>query len=182
MSPRFRRLTFAAALVVLLELTLGQAGLAATTAADWKQTDVGAARSRNNRTETILTKANVGSVVPLRSFLALPQPAQHTDECGGWWDAPAVVDHRMFVVRTGWLYGYDISTGKQLWRVQLDPTLDLWYVNVAVAGSMVLVAGYDTCGTETAGDSFVDAYNISTGAHLYGIGLDQIVNTMLVSG
>jgi len=153
----------------------GKASQAASENSPWYQTDYGAALSRANNSEHVLTPASVPNVGYLRSVVAPPVPPF---VCSNRLVAPALVGGDLYAITGAELSKYNAATGQLIWHSTPDPTLDTFYESLSVAGNEVVVGG-TSCSSVSEPPSAFFAYNAATGQLLWSVdpseGLSQAV-------
>lgn len=154
------------------------ASRAASERSPWYQTDAGAAASRANLNEKVLTPSTVARVKHLRSMTEPASPPGAA--CGNLSvAAPALVGGDMYAVTGYTVSKYDAATGKLLWRKTPDKTLDTIYLSLSVSGSGVVVVAGVGCDSVSEPESGFYAYSAASGKLLWSVtrqsGLDQAV-------
>jgi outer membrane protein assembly factor BamB len=160
-------------------LAAGGAGQAVSENSPWYQTDFGAALSRANLAEHVLTPSTVSKVGYLRSVVAPPTPPEAS--CSEPVVAPALVGGYLYVMTGGKLSKYNAATGKLIWRRTPDPTFDTDYTSLSVSSSGLVVVGGGLCDSESEPGSAFYAYNASTGALVWSASPSEGLNQSVVS-
>jgi hypothetical protein len=156
---------------------------AAITNSPWRQTDWDGSHSRFNPAETALTPSTVTGAKYRRS-IAVPPIQYEGYECQATYGvstAPVAVDQRVFTVVSGYLYSYDVYTGRQLWRTEVDRTLTEIPRGLAVRDGRVLLGTLD-CTSESDPTGTVFAFDSRTGAPLWTSGVQGTVLSMVLVG
>lgn len=151
-----------AASCVITGLEPVMAGQTTSENSPWYQTDYGAALSRANTSEHVLSPAAVRNVAYLRSMAAPPTPPGA--QCGPEpIVAPALVGGYVYAITNSVLSKYDAATGKLIWRRTPDPTFFAEYQSLSVSSSGMVVVGGAFCDSESEPGSGFWGYNAATG-------------------
>ena len=135
---------------------------AASESSPWYQTDYGAALSRANSSEHVLTTSAVPNVTYLRSLTAPPTPPGA--QCGPESIvAPALVGGYVYAITNSRLSKYDAATGQLIWRRTPDPTFFAEYQSLSVSSNGMVVVGGAFCDSSSEPSSEFWAYNAATG-------------------
>lgn len=132
---------------------------ASTETSPWYDTNYGAAQSRANLQETVLTPSVAGHIKPLRSVTA---PAPPASECGYRTLSPILVGGALYAVTGATISKYNAATGKLIWRKTPDPSYDSRVVSLGLSGSL-LIGSEIGCSPSHQG-SVLLAYSTSTGS------------------
>jgi outer membrane protein assembly factor BamB len=154
------------------------ASRAASERSPWYQTDAGAAASRANLNEKVLTPSTLAQVKHLRSKTEPATPPEAG--CGNLGvAAPALVGGGVYAVTGYTVSKYDAATGKLLWRKTPDKTLRSFYTSLSVSGSGVVVVTGVGCDSISDPASAFYAYSAASGKLLWSVtgqsGSDQAV-------
>ncbi len=140
----------------------GRASPPASENSPWYQTDSGAALSRANNDERVLTPSAVAKVKYLRGMAAPATPPGAP--CGPESIvAPALVGGYVYAITNSVLSKYNAATGKLIWRRTPDPTFYTEYESLAVSGNGLVVLGGSSCDSASEPSSAFWAYNAATG-------------------
>jgi outer membrane protein assembly factor BamB len=155
---------------VLLVASGVSVAVAATATQGWRQADVGAARSRNNSSETALTASTISSAVWKRMLPAPPTNAVSVSEVGIDCSAevavpPVVLGTTVYAVLEGSVVAANATTGKTLWSTPAAEP-DTEYTALAVQGTTVYAGSLD-CESNSDPGGLLEARNASTGALLW---------------
>jgi len=163
---RVRRLTAVAAAASGALVVVGAAGAGAAANTDWTGYQHGPSHSSAAFGDTAITPANVPALRALWTFRA--GPATQAGAQGPRFDASPTVSGGMVFIgsRTGIEYALNATTGKVVWKKQLD-----WGSNTLCGGKGITgtatVAPDPSTGVSTvyaAGAHYLYALNASTGA------------------
>lgn len=187
-GPMFRKTTVALALAVSCAaagIMPGSAATAASRAAGerspWYQTDAGAAGSRANLKENVLTPSTVAKAGFLRSMAAPPTPPGSL--CGDIGVvAPALVGGYLYAITNHTVSKYNAATGKLIWRRTPDPKFDTSFDSLSVSPSGVVVVGGPGCGSVSEPGSAFYAYNAASGKLLWSASPSEGLDRAVVSG
>ena len=164
----------------------GSAATAASRAASenspWYQTDAGAAGSRANLKENVLTPSTVANVGYLRTMTA--PPTSPGNQCGGTdTGAPALAGGYVYAITNYTVSKYNAATGELIWRRTPDPTGDTYFESLSVSGNGgIIVVGGTLCDSVSEpGDAFY-AYNAATGKLLWRASPGEGMGPAVVSG
>jgi outer membrane protein assembly factor BamB len=168
-----RALTILAGVSALALGTGGGAGAAAAPATTppgpWFQTDYNAAASRANLAETTLTTATLSKVRYLRSITAPPNPPAEGCVANQGMVAPVLSGGSLYVIASGVVSDYDVTTGRLIWRRNPDPTFSTVYRSLAVSKGVVIAGGVG-CDSVSDPNGFLVAFDAATGAKLWSSG------------
>jgi hypothetical protein len=156
--------------VVALAASLGAIGIPPSLASGqrsptenspWYENDSGAAHSRANLTETVLTPSTVAKARYLRGVVSPPGPPN--EFCGGQMADPVLVGGYLYAIANERVTKYNAATGALIWQRTPDPTFDSYFWSLDVSKDTVVVGGYDCESVSTPLDETY-AYNATTGA------------------
>jgi outer membrane protein assembly factor BamB len=156
----------AASVATAVIVALGAQPAYAAAAAPWREGDYGAARNSFNVNETLVNATSLARLAFARSRTAPPAPIGSFGCGSGVATQPVVVDHRMFVVLTSRLAAVDLTNGRTLWSVELDPQGTSTYPNLAVVGNRVILAAED-CTSASDPSGSITAYDAGSGAQVW---------------
>ncbi len=141
-------------------------GSAASPASPWSQTDYNAAASRANLTEQTLTRTTVSKVRYLRSVTAPPSPPNGGCAQFSPVATPVLNGGDLYVITSSKLSKYNAATGRLIWRITPDPTFDVDFESLSVAGGLV-VLGEVGCDSVSDPNGFVQAFKATSGARVW---------------
>lgn len=146
---------------------------------NWPMAGYNAARSNLNPVENTLTAASLPSVEHKRT-IALPA---ESEECGVVETAPVVNGNTLYTTFGTDLAAFDLTTGVELWRSEIDPWNTTVYKSLVVSGGRVYVAGLD-CISQSDPSGAYWTFDAATGASIphpsdtFG----RAINSLVVSG
>jgi outer membrane protein assembly factor BamB len=155
--------------VAVLAVSLGVTSISPSLAAGprtigtggWTNTNAGAAQSRANLSESVLSPTAVPKIQYLRSITS---PVIKPDAtCPGNVVAPLPTGGSLYAMTNDLLSKYDPATGKLIWQVTPDSTFTLIYQSLAMSRGLVIVGGIE-CDTVSQPGGFIEAFDASTGA------------------
>lgn len=161
------------------------AAYAAGSTPGWRQADVGAARSRDNTSETVLKASTIQSVVWKRMFPAPPINAVNVHDfdldCSAEVALPPVaLGTSLYTVIAGSITAVNDATGAALWSTP-PVTPDTQYTGLAVVGNVVYAGSLD-CVSESDPGGRLEARNAGTGALMWAVSTSNgSLFTMVVS-
>jgi hypothetical protein len=160
------------AAVLVLAASCAMIGIAPSLAASqlgWYDTDSNAAHSRANLTEKVLTRSAVTKVKYRRSMTA--PPPRSAGACGPespYVAAPLPFGGRLYAVTSGKLSKYNPATGSLIWRSNLNRYQI--YNSLAITSNLVIAGGIGCLSGGSEPGGIVEAFNASTGAHVWTAG------------
>ncbi len=183
LSSRGRRIAACAGLVALtLASATAASGVAPVT--DWAQTDAGAAHSRANVTESILTPATILSARHRASINVGVDNSHQPCATAGEISLPVESGGFVYAIANGAVVKANATTGAIAWRTVLDPDNPYSYNSLAVSQGLV-VAGALDCVSQSDPNGGLRAISATTGAKIWSSGASPVggaLHDMVVSG
>ncbi len=170
-AMRTRAIALGAA-VLLAAMVTAVPALAAP--GDWLMFGDGPAHNSVNRSETVLSTANVSALHVVKSY-------PKVDPFDSDWAYQLIQGNIGYTVLRGtngganeYLTAFNLTTGSRLWRHQISAYGDSWRYVPAISNGIVYVGG----------DSAMYAYNATTGVKVWitQVGFDDLFNMVTVAG